>query len=442
MKQHPLFRRGLAAAAALMLVCALPTSVSAFFWDKKEEKPAVADFSKNGLVGDTITFSPQDFAVQSEGDAALSYITLATLPDPGAGTLALGGQPLTIGTVIDATALSGLTFQASPAPSVTTTQFTFTPQFASAQGAAEDTTVTLYLLTAANEPPIARNMELSTYRNVAITGYFDAVDGEGDTLTFQLTDPPARGSVELAEDGSARFVYTPYENKTGKDTFTYVAIDQAGNTSDEAQVTVQIDKPDTKVDYADLDGSPVHKAALRLAEEGIFVGECRNGQYFFDPEQPVSRAEFLTLAMAAAGLEPMEDVTVTGFSDDGAIPTWAKGSVSAALQAGVIQGSRDEQGAPVFEAEAGISQGEATVMLNNLLDVADVPLEVFAADAAAQPHWASQAAANLAASGVLRAEEVTSDTLGTALTRGEAAELLDGALDVLAARDDGGWLPW
>ena len=28
------------------------------------------------------------------------------------------------------------------------------------------------------------------------------------------------------------------------------------------------------------------------------------------------------------------------------------------------------------------------------------------------------------------------------LTRADAAELLDGALDVLAAREDDGWFPW
>ena len=385
MNQHPLFRRGLAAVLTLLLVCALPLSASAFFWDKKEEAPAVADFTKNGLVGDTIAFSPQDFAVESGTDAVLSYITLATLPDPGAGALTLGGQALTVGTVVDATALSGLAFQSSPAPTVTTTSFTFTPAFASSSAQPEDTTVTLYLLTAANEAPIARNMDLSTYRNVAI--------------------------------------------------------DSAGNTSAEAKVSIQIDKPDTKVDYADLDGNAAHKAAIRLAEEDIFVGEYRNGQYFFDPDQTVSRAEFLSLAMAAAGLEPMEDVTVTGFSDDAAIPTWAKGCVSAALSAGVIQGSRDGSGAPVFGAEDSITQGEATVMLNNLLNVADVPLEVFAAEGSGT-HWASQAAANLAASGVLREEDVNSAALGDTLTRADAAELLDGALDVLAAREGDGWFPW
>ena len=36
----------------------------------------------------------------------------------------------------------------------------------------------------------AWNMDLSTYKNVAITGWFDAEDGEGDSLTFQLTSTP------------------------------------------------------------------------------------------------------------------------------------------------------------------------------------------------------------------------------------------------------------
>ena len=141
----------------------------------------------------------------------------------------------------------------------------------------------------------------------------------------------------MAEDGSSQFVYTPYENKTGKDSFTYVAVDPAGNVSPEAKVSIQIEKPDTKVTYADMEGNPAHKASIRLAEEGIFVGPYVNGSYFFDPDQPVSRAEFLTMAMAATGLEPLEDVTLTGFYDDEAIPTWAKGYVSSALKAGAIK---------------------------------------------------------------------------------------------------------
>ena len=229
-------------------------------------------------------------------------------------------------------------------------------------------------------------------------------------------------------------------NKTGKDSFTYVAIDPAGNTSPEAKVSLRIDKPDTKVTYSDLKGHPVQKSAIRLAEEGIYTGRYVNGRYFFDPDQTVTRAQFLTMAMSVAGLEDLEGATLTGFSDDDAIPTWAKGAVSAALKAGVVQGSRDANGAPVFGAEDSISRAEATVMLDNLLDITDVPVAVFSADGAG--HWAAQAAANLSASGIIRADTAGAVQLADTLTMADAAGMLDGALDIMEARGGGSWLPW
>ncbi len=439
MKRFVPFRRTLTPLLALALVCTLVLPTSAFFWNKNDSAPYVADFSKNGLIGTIIAFDAKDFVVKANNKAQLNSITVRSIPDPGAGTLVIGGQPVAVGSEIDSTALGGLRFQASQNPTVTTTTFTFTPSFSSAQNS-KDTTVTIYLLTQENQAPIARNMDLSTYKDIAITGYFDAVDVEGDTLTFQLTSTPARGAVTLAENGSSQFVYTPYEGKTGSDSFSYVAVDPAGNTSPEAKITVRIDKAGTKVTYSDLDGSPAHKAAIRLAEEGVYVGQYMNGRYFFDSNAPVSRAQFLTMAMAVAGMEPMDGITLTGFTDDATIPTWAKGSVSAALKAGAIQGSQDEAGAPVFDADTPITRAEATVMLNKLLNVADVPAEVFLSGS--EPHWASQAAANLAASGILRTDSANAAALSDRLTRGEVAELLDGALDVVASRKDTGWLPW
>ncbi len=287
-----------------------------------------------------------------------------------------------------------------------------------------------------NQPPIARNMELSTYKNVALTGYFDAVDSEGDVLTFQLTSTPARGSVTTAEDGSSQFVYTPYENKTGADFFTYVAIDSAGNTSPQAKVSIRIEKPNTKVNYADMQGDPAHKASIRLAEEGIYVGAYHGGDYFFQPSQTVNRGEFLALAMSVSGLEPLEDVTLTGFSDDNAIPTWCKGYVSSALKAGVVQGGRDASGQCIFAPQNAITMGEAAVMLNNLLDVSDVSVETFFSGSGG--HWASQAAANLMTAGVISPERMDPQAMSVQLTMSEAAQLLDGALDVVENRKSGG----
>ena len=430
------FRRAATPLLALALAFSLILPGSAFFWNKKTEDPYVEDFSKNGLIGSTIVFQPEDFVVKTGG--VLTGIRVDALPDPGTGILCIGGQPVEEGAFVDATALGGLRFQSSSDPTATTASLLFTPSFSSGQEAPQ-ATATIYLLDKENNPPVARNMELSTYKNVAITGYFDAVDGEGDALTFQLTSTPARGSVTLAEDGSSQFVYTPYENKTGSDSFTYVAIDPAGNTSPEAKVSLRIDKPDTKVTYSDLEGHPIQKSAIRLAEEGIYVGRSVDGRYFFDPDQTVTRAQFLTMAMSVAGLEDLEGVTLTGFSDDNAIPTWAKGAVSAALKAGVVQGSRDASGAPIFGAGDSISRAEAAVMLDNLLEITDVPVAVFSPD---EGHWAAQAAANLSASGIIRADTAGAVQLADTLTMADAAEMLDGALDMMSARSSGSWLPW
>ena len=431
------FRRAATPLLALALAFSLILPGSAFFWNKKTEDPYVEDFSKNGLIGSTIVFQPEDFVVKTGG--VLTGIRVDALPDPGTGILCIGGQPVEEGAFVDATALGGLRFQSSSDPTATTASLLFTPSFSSGQEAPQ-ATATIYLLDKENNPPVARNMELSTYKNVAITGYFDAVDGEGDALTFQLTSTPARGSVTLAEDGSSQFVYTPYENKTGSDSFTYVAIDPAGNSSPEAKVSLRIDKPDTKVSYSDLEGHPVQKSAIRLAEEGVYVGRYVNGRYFFDPDQAVSRAQFLTMAMSVAGLADLEGITITGFSDDDAIPTWAKGAVSAALKAGVVQGTRNASGAPIFGASDAITRGEATVMLDNLLDITDVPVAVFSTGDAS--HWAAQSAANLSASGIIRAEAAGAVQLSDSLPLADAAEMLDGALDVMDARGRGSWLPW
>ncbi len=284
--------------------------------------------------------------------------------------------------------------------------------------------------------PIAVNLTLDTYKNIAIQSYFQATDNQGDPLTFQLTSTPARGAVTLTQDGGSQFLYTPFENKTGKDSFTYVAIDDQGNTSPQATVTIQISKATTTVSYADMEGDPAHKAAIHLAEENIFVGKQVDGQYYFDGDTEVSRNEFLTMAMTCCDLQPLDGIAVTGFYDDTAIPTWAKGYISSALMAGAVTGSQNDLGQPVFDGDATITQGEASVLLSRLLNISNVQ------STAETGHWAEQEVANLTASGVLRTEDVSADSLSAPLTRGEVAILLDGALDVAKNRETGGFFNW
>ena len=286
-----------------------------------------------------------------------------------------------------------------------------------------------FLFQPIGNPPVAENLELQTYRNVPLTAYFSAVDPDGDPVTFQLTDKPARDEVTINSSDPGRFLYSPYENKTGKDTFSYVAIDAAGNVSQPASVRVIIDKPSTKVTYADLTDSVFQRSAIRLAEEDIFVGECMGGTYFFHPDAAVSRADFLSAALTALGVTRLSTVSQTGFADDSTIPAWAKPYAATALKLGAVRGLRNAAGQIIFSSDTSITLAEATVMLNRLLGISDVPASVSCVDQNAVPTWAYQSAANLEACGVLSHIHTGASALNASLTRGEMADLLCAALD-------------
>lgn len=286
-----------------------------------------------------------------------------------------------------------------------------------------------------NAAPIAENLELKTYKGVAISSRFAAVDPEGDLVTFQVVDSPARGQVTLDETDPAAFWYTPYEGKKGKDSFTYVALDDKGNMSQPATVKIVIQKQATTVSYSDLDGSPSHYAALRLAEAGVYTGRQVGALYCFDPEASFTREEFLTMAMTAAGSEPLSDVSLTGFYDDGEISAWAKGYVTAALMGGAVQGSYNDAGQVVFNGGGDVTCAQAAVIIDRLLAMGDVASSAVISPETA-PAWAYQSAVNMEAVSVLR----SSTDLSKPLTRAEAAEMLSAMLDVLEARETTGWL--
>lgn len=441
--KYPALRRLAVLVLAVALVLAMSLPVSASISSSGEtEHAAVSAFVKNGTVSDVISFSAEDFQVTGDETASLDSVILTSLPSAEAGMLMMGSQPIAAGDVVAMSAVDGLRFYPLSTPTVAATSFTFTPVFTSG-AAGEDVTVSLYLLTAENNPPVAENLEFTTYKNVAYTGQFSAVDPEGDLLTFQLVDKPARGAVTLSEDGGPQFVYTPYENKTGKDTFTYVAVDSVGNVSEEATVKLKIVKPSTKVTYADMDGQPAYNAAIRLAEEGVYIGASMDGAYYFQPDLPVTRSEFLTLAMSTVGLDALEGITSTGFFDDEAIETWAKPYISSALKSGAIQGTLNESGQVVFRGENTITAAEAAVLLNRLLSVTDISAEAWSGSTDLLPTWASQAVMNLETVGVLQTDADGSLPLSDPLTRADAAQMLASALDVLDARkENSSWFFW
>ena len=274
--------------------------------------------------------------------------------------------------------------------------------------------------------PTAQAVEIRTYRGIPYRAQFLAEDDEGDALTFALATEPEKGTVQI--DGDT-FTYTPEEGATGSDSFTYTAADSAGHVSEPAAVTVRIEKTRSGVSYADTAGSPAAAAAQELAERGVFTGAKIGDRYYFEPDRAVTRSEFLALTLETAGESPAA-VTMTGFSDDAAIPTWAKAYAAAGAADGIILGVSTPEGA-AFQGEDPITFNEAATVLNRILAVEDVDLAAWYADREAVPSWAAQAVGNMEAVSVLSAGSFGSSAMAETVTRADAARMLSAAATLL-----------
>lgn len=272
--------------------------------------------------------------------------------------------------------------------------------------------------------PVAENLEITTYRGVSVDGELAAVDPDGDVLTFLITTPPTKGTVEV--DDTGKFIYTPAEGRRGKDYFGYVAQDPEGNRSQEATVIIQITKPKTNVTYSDMAGHGAYYDAMKLAERGIFTGQQIGETFVFSPNASVTRGEFLAMCMELSGGRILSGVSSTGFSDDSQIPAWQKPYVATALMNGAISGYGGA-GTAAFSAQSPITCTEAAVMLNSILRVTDV--SSFDADPGT-PVWAGQAVANLNACRALPTGFVSD----ASLTRAQAAQMLSAALAIAEKR--------
>ena len=274
-----------------------------------------------------------------------------------------------------------------------------------------------------NSAPVAENFEFETYRGVSFGGQLAAVDPDGDTLSFEITTEPVKGTIELCDDGS--FVYTPIDGKRGKDYFGYKAVDAEGNKSQEATVIIRLIKNKCGVSYIDMDGNASYCSAVKLAECGAYIGKQIGGDRYFEPDEVITRGEFLSMCLEATGADLLKGVVSTGFMDDEAIPDWQKAYVATAVKSGIVKGHASATGA-LFDSGDNISAAEAMVILNRTLNLSNVS-HLESSDV---PEWAAQAAANLDACSIADASSACSSSL----TRAEAADMLAAAMALIESR--------
>lgn len=323
----------------------------------------------------TYCFTQQDFSEEE-----LSGICITALPRAQTGTVMLGSRVLRPGDILTAQQVAQMTFSPLKTDEDQVAQMEYLAIY---ENRVEPAAVmTLSIRGKEDKAPVAQDSALETYKNLPGEGKLLANDPEEQALTYTLVRAPRRGDVQLREDGS--FTYTPKKNKVGVDSFTYTAVDPAGNVSREATVTVQILKPTDARQYQDTVGKECRFAAEWMRNTGLFVAESVGGEACFQPEKTVSRGEFLTMLVNLLEL-PVEEA---------AAPEWVQPYLDAAIRSGLVSGWQAES----FAMEEPITGAEAAVALQSALDLSAEELELTVGEEL--PDWAATSLAVMAANGV------------------------------------------
>lgn len=371
---------------ACLCICALPGVAAAAEVDS----------------GSVYCFSAGDFSEE----ASFTGICITGLSGD-MGALRLGTRILQPGDILTAEQVGQMTFTPLGAETDSTLEVAYLPIYE--DHVAASATVTLGIRGKENQPPVAEDSALETYKNLPNTAKLKVHDPEGEALTFTVIRQPKRGSVTVNADGS--FTYTPKKNKVGIDSFVFTAADASGKVSREATVTVNILKPTNAPQYTDTVGRECRFAAEWMKHTGIFVGENLADNPCFSPDREVTRGEFVTMLVKALDIPAEAEITHTGYADQ--IPQWLQPYLAAAVRSGLTAGLPEQQ---TFGADGTITGAEVSVLLQNALDLTG-SRETLAEEDSPAPVWAQASLAAVNDSGFSLEADAP-------LTRAAAAQLL------------------
>ena len=423
--------RGLTAALALFMLIGMAFPCRAEYKLSPALDIIAADYkvAKSGLIGTDIYFEESDFS-EALGVSSLGKITVTSLPDATLGRLQLSSRFVEVGQTISARNIDSLKFVPYGSDEIAAT-FSFC-RGSDIHGTEYECTV--YTLKTVNTAPvIEKSASVSTaenpdaYSGISYFGVIKASDKENDAMTFEILSAPANGTVKLTDRIRGYYNYTSNDNFIGKDSFTVCVTDKYGNRSAAEKITLRVGKAAENEVYADMTGHWANSAVIDCVRKGI-IATTESGEKF-NPNNKISRAEFLSLAMSAAGYTGFKTDN-TGFADDADIPSEYKGAIAVADALGIIEGASYENSVK-FHPNNQITRCEAATIISRLTGISGEAVSVFA-DSEAIPAWAKGAMYGLYSEGILRGNGDGTLDAYSAMTRGEAVQMISAAADFVS----------
>jgi hypothetical protein len=119
--------------------------------------------------------------------------------------------------------------------------------------------------------------------------------------------------------------------------------------------------------------SPIANAAMTMTEKGIMGGTQVGSNLYFYPQNTVTRAEFVVMAMNAIGVKAtgLSAGDCSAFADCEDIPEEMRGYIAAACRMNYVEGTL-KNGRLYFEPLREITRAEAAVILGKMID-AELP---------------------------------------------------------------------
>jgi hypothetical protein len=409
------------ASTLLSMLCFVGIESAAFFGTGGAVVAADVSMIKTALIGQKICFTDGDFK-SALALPDFDTITITELPLSTEGTLLLSGRRVGKGRVIKRKNLGALVFIPA-SDTVRECNFKFTVD--GYAGGAEIKCI-MKFIDKVNYAPEALGdttgaSAINTQQSISVWGNLGATDPEGDKIEYIIVTYPKRGTLTLTEDENGRYCYTPNGNYKGKDKFTYVVRDEYGNYSKPMTVSIKVNERMCDTVYRDMEEREEYNAAVAMTAMGVMSGVQLGDDLYFNPDERITRAEFVAMAMKCAGIKIDTSLAATFFDDDSAISPSLKGYIATAQRTGLIVGDfRD--GKLLFSPNEEISRYEAAKILADISGTnAEGEESVFAGDNDI-PVWARSGVYAMCSLGVFDSDDTSS--LGEKITRADVAEYL------------------
>lgn len=410
--------------ASTFLITTIITSAITSFATFGSGVTAVAsdvNLIKTGLLGQKLCFNDSDFK-SALCISDFDTITITEIPSSTEGTLLISGRRVGKGRVIKRKNLGSLVFIPASG-NVSVAKFKFTVD--GYAGGAEIECI-LKFIDKVNYAPEALGdtagaSAINTQQSISVWGNLGATDPEGDSIEYIIVTYPKRGTLTFTEKDSGRYCYTPSGNYTGKDKFTYVVRDEYGNYSKPVTVSVKVNERMCDTVYRDMEEREEYNAAVAMTAMGVMSGVQLGDDLYFTPDEKVTRAEFVTMAMKCTGIKADTSLTSTYFDDDSEISPSLKSYIATAQRTGLIVGDF-KSGKLLFSPDEEITRYEAAKILSDIIGTnADGEESVFAGDNDI-PVWARSGVYAMCSLGVFDSDDTSS--LGEKITRADVAEYL------------------